>query len=82
MPWPISQLDRRQVERDDQGRLFSKKTMRFNELRHTIGGTSQRMPTLTLRSLERDGYAQSHLTVFRHPAAVSEYRLTDLGRQP
>src|SRR5579863_9305220 len=28
--------------------------MRFNELRRTIGGISQRMLTLTLRGLERD----------------------------
>ncbi|MGA8356227.1 MAG: helix-turn-helix domain-containing protein, partial [Xanthobacteraceae bacterium] len=31
------------------------KPMRFNELRRTIGGISQRMLTLTLRGLERDG---------------------------
>src|SRR6202165_2455857 len=29
--------------------------MRFNELRRSIGGISQRMLTLTLRGLERDG---------------------------
>ena len=34
---------------------LTKKTMRFNELRHAIGGISQRMLTLTLRNLERDG---------------------------
>src|SRR5690606_35295450 len=34
---------------------LTRKTMRFNELRHAIGGISQRMLTLTLRNLERDG---------------------------
>ena len=29
--------------------------MRFNEIRREIGGISQRMLTLTLRGLERDG---------------------------
>ena len=29
--------------------------MRFNEMRRSIGGISQRMLTLTLRGLERDG---------------------------
>ena len=29
--------------------------LRFNELRRAIGGISQRMLTLTLRGLERDG---------------------------
>ncbi|WP_328517647.1 winged helix-turn-helix transcriptional regulator [Devosia algicola] len=30
-------------------------TLRFNELKRTINGVSQRMLTLTLRNLERDG---------------------------
>src|ERR1700677_3858737 len=30
-------------------------SLRFNELRRSIGGISQRMLTLTLRGLERDG---------------------------
>jgi len=40
--------------------------VRFNELRRGIGGISQRMLTVTLRNLERDGlvtrtlYPQSH----------------------
>jgi len=29
--------------------------MRFNEIRRTVGGISQRMLTLTVRGLERDG---------------------------
>ena len=33
--------------------------MRFNELRRSIGGISQRMLTLTLRGLERDGWSRA-----------------------
>lgn len=52
--------------------------MRFNEIRRTIHGISQRMLTLTLRSLERDGLVTRtvHPTV---PPRV-EYALTELGR--
>lgn len=57
---------------------LSKKTMRFNELRHTIGGISQRMLTLTLRNLERDGLVTR--TVYPEIPPRVEYRLTDLGR--
>jgi DNA-binding HxlR family transcriptional regulator len=35
--------------------------MRFNELRHTIRNISQRMLTLTLRGLERDGLVRRTL---------------------
>ena len=34
---------------------LGKGPMRFNELKRDIGGISQRMLTLTLRGLERDG---------------------------
>ena len=33
--------------------------LRFNELRRAIGGISQRMLTLTLRGLERDGRSRA-----------------------
>lgn len=59
------------------GRL-TKKTMRFNELRHSIGGISQRMLTLTLRNLERDGLVTR--TVFPEIPPRVEYQLTELGR--
>ena len=51
---------------------------RFGEIRREIGGISQRMLTLTLRALERDGLVTRtvHPTV---PPSV-EYALTDLGR--
>ncbi len=53
------------------------KTMRFNELRHTIGGISQRMLTLTLRNLERDGLVER--TVYPVIPPRVEYKLTPLG---
>jgi DNA-binding HxlR family transcriptional regulator len=52
--------------------------MRFNELRHAIGGISQRMLTLTLRNLERDGLVTR--TVYAEIPPRVEYALTDLGR--
>ena len=51
--------------------------MRFNELRRRIGGVSQRMLTLTLRGLERDGYLTR--TVFPSIPPRVEYELTPLG---
>jgi DNA-binding HxlR family transcriptional regulator len=57
---------------------LTRKTMRFNELRHTIGGISQRMLTLTLRNLERDGLVTR--TVFPEIPPRVEYQLTELGR--
>jgi DNA-binding HxlR family transcriptional regulator len=53
-------------------------TMRFNELRHAIGGISQRMLTLTLRNLERDGLVTR--TVYPEIPPRVEYQLTELGR--
>ncbi|MBD0414572.1 winged helix-turn-helix transcriptional regulator [Oryzicola mucosus] len=54
-------------------------TLRFNELRHAVGGISQKMLTTTLRGLERDGFVTRtvHPTI---PPKV-EYELTDLGRE-
>lgn len=51
---------------------------RFSEIKREVGGISQRMLTLTLRALERDGLVTRtvHPTV---PPSV-EYALTELGR--
>ncbi|RYG23578.1 MAG: transcriptional regulator [Burkholderiales bacterium] len=57
---------------------LKRKTMRFNELRHAIGGISQRMLTLTLRNLERDGLVTR--TVYPEIPPRVEYQLTELGR--
>jgi len=52
--------------------------VRFNELKRKIGGISQRMLTLTLRGLERDGLVTR--TVFPTIPPRVDYELTDLGR--
>jgi DNA-binding HxlR family transcriptional regulator len=58
--------------------FLTRKTMRFNELRKGIGGISQRMLTLTLRNLERDGLVTR--TVYPEIPPRVEYALTELGR--
>ena len=51
--------------------------LRFNQLRRAIGGISQRMLTLTLRGLERDGL----ITRTAYPTIPPrvDYALTPLG---
>ncbi len=58
--------------------LLGEQGYRFSELQRAIEGISQRMLTLTLRQLERDGLVSRtvHATV---PPRV-DYSLTDLGR--
>jgi DNA-binding HxlR family transcriptional regulator len=51
---------------------------RFNELRKGLGSISQRMLTLTLRGLERDGLVTR--TVFPTVPPKVQYELTRLGR--
>jgi DNA-binding HxlR family transcriptional regulator len=50
---------------------------RFNELRKALGSISQRMLTLTLRALERDGLVTR--TVFPTIPPRVDYELTRLG---
>ncbi|MDK1376462.1 MULTISPECIES: helix-turn-helix domain-containing protein [unclassified Sinorhizobium] len=52
--------------------------VRFNDLRRRIGGISQRMLTLTLRGLERDGLVTR--TLFPTIPPRVDYELTELGR--
>src|SRR5450830_1530036 len=58
--------------------LLGNGTKRFNEMRRLIGGISQRMLTLTLRGLERDGLVTR--TVFPTVPPRVDYALTDMGR--
>ena len=51
---------------------------RFNELRREIPSVSQRMLTLTLRNLERDGIVSRTVTPSIPPRV--DYELTALGR--
>ena len=58
--------------------LLSNGPMRFNEIRRAVGSISQRMLTLTLRGLERDGLVTR--TVFPTIPPRVDYELTELGR--
>src|SRR3982751_3656317 len=53
------------------------RAMRFNELKRQIGGISQRMLTLSLRGLERDGLVTRTVTPSIPPRV--DYALTPLG---
>jgi DNA-binding HxlR family transcriptional regulator len=57
--------------------LLSDGPKRFNELKRLIGGVSQRMLTLTLRGLERDGLVTR--TLFPTIPPRVDYELTPLG---
>jgi DNA-binding HxlR family transcriptional regulator len=58
--------------------LLGNGPQRFSELRRSIEGISQRMLTLTLRGLERDGLVTR--TVFPTIPPRVDYDLTKLGR--
>lgn len=57
--------------------LLARGPRRFNELKRGIDGISQRMLTLTLRGLERDGLVTRTLYPTIPPRV--DYALTDLG---
>ncbi|WP_433040621.1 winged helix-turn-helix transcriptional regulator [Dactylosporangium sp. CS-033363] len=57
---------------------LDQRTVRFTDLQAQIPGISQRMLTLTLRNLERDGLVAR--TVHAEVPPRVEYNLTELGR--
>jgi DNA-binding HxlR family transcriptional regulator len=58
--------------------LLVERPRRFNEIRRAVDGISQRMLTLTLRNLERDGLVVRTVTPTVPPRV--DYALTGLGR--
>lgn len=58
---------------------LSDNTMRFNDLRRSIGNISQKMLTQTLRNLERDGFVERVVTPTSPPRV--DYSLTSLGHE-
>jgi DNA-binding HxlR family transcriptional regulator len=58
-------------------RLLGDGSRRFNEIRRTLDGISQRMLTLTVRGLERDGLVKR--TVYPTVPPRVDYELTALG---
>lgn len=57
--------------------LANGRTLRFSALKSEIEGITQRMLTLTLRNLERDGLVERHY--FPEVPPRVEYELTDMG---
>lgn len=58
--------------------LLAQKPRRFTEVKRAINGISQRMLTLCLRGLERDGLVKRTVIAVMPPHV--EYELTPLGR--
>lgn len=58
--------------------LLGQRTHRFNELHRAIERISQRMLTLTVRNLERDGLVKR--TVYATVPPRVDYELTELGQ--
>ncbi len=58
--------------------LLCERGYRFNDLRRGIDGISQRMLTLTLRNMERDGLVTRTVTPSIPPRV--DYELTGIGR--
>ena len=58
--------------------LLELRPRRFNDLKRSIPGISQRMLTLTLRTLERDGLVERTVTPCISPHV--SYALTEVGR--
>lgn len=58
--------------------MLARGPQRFNELKRLVDGISQRMLTLNLRGLEREGLVSRKIFPTIPPKV--EYRLTDLGQ--
>lgn len=58
--------------------FLAEKPRRFSDIKRAINGISQRMLTLCLRGLERDGLVKR--TVYPDTPPRVEYELTPLGR--
>ncbi|QGZ42571.1 HxlR family transcriptional regulator [Pseudoduganella flava] len=58
--------------------MLSRGTMRFSELKRSLGSISQKVLTSTLRGLERDGYVLRTVTPTIPPRV--DYELTKLGQ--
>lgn len=58
--------------------LLSQQPQRFSEIKRTVNGISQRMLTLCLRGLERDGLVERKVVAVMPPHV--EYSLTPLGK--
>lgn len=58
--------------------LLRERGYRFNELKRGIDGISQRMLTLTLRNMERDGLVTRTVTPSIPPRV--DYELTEIGQ--
>ncbi|ARP52943.1 HxlR family transcriptional regulator [Alcaligenes faecalis] len=52
--------------------------LRFSEIKREVEGITQRMLTLTLRNLERDGLVERHY--FPEVPPRVEYELTEMGK--
>lgn len=59
--------------------ILSEEPKRYNQIRREVENISQRMLTMTLRALERDGLVIRTVYADKTPPWV-EYRLTDLGQ--
>ena len=57
--------------------MLSRGSMRFSELKRSLGSISQKVLTTTLRGLERDGYITREVTPSIPPRV--DYELTELG---
>ena len=57
--------------------ILSRGSMRFSELKLSLGSISKKVLTTTLRGLERDGYITRKVTPSIPPRV--DYALTDLG---